>query len=92
MSTQIRTVDFAWLWADSPPAGINTPQEATLSFVPRYRTRPVLCRVRRFVFSVLSSLESHNLTILPQSKRQRDIDHLRRTPACDNTWSGSRPV
>ncbi|KAF9532782.1 tRNA-specific 2-thiouridylase [Crepidotus variabilis] len=47
MSSDIRVVDSTWIWPDAPPSGIDTSEGALLTFVPRYRSVPTLCKVRR---------------------------------------------
>jgi len=47
MTRFVRVIDFTWIWQDGTPSGIDTPEGIRLSFVPRYRTEPALCTVRR---------------------------------------------
>lgn len=49
MSRFVRVLDFNWIWEDSPPHGVDSPEGARLLFVPRYRTEPASCRARRRV-------------------------------------------
>ncbi|KAF9555224.1 5-methylaminomethyl-2-thiouridylate-methyltransferase [Agrocybe pediades] len=45
-STVLNVPEFTWIWKDSPPHGIDSPEGATLELAHRYRMSPVKCVVR----------------------------------------------
>ena len=50
MSNYIEVPDITWIWADSPPEGIDSHNGESLMFSPRYRTLPSPCTVQRLAY------------------------------------------
>ncbi|KAF9473011.1 5-methylaminomethyl-2-thiouridylate-methyltransferase [Pholiota conissans] len=46
-SHTLRVHDFAWIWKDAPPAGIDSSEGVHLDLQHRYRMNPVSCVARR---------------------------------------------
>ncbi|KAI0034052.1 tRNA methyltransferase [Vararia minispora EC-137] len=46
LSTGLLTHDFAWIWADAPPAGLDAPGGLRMHVQYRYRSPAIACTVR----------------------------------------------